>query len=96
MFTGGAAGAAGRSTAGGCGAARCVAGGAGAGSVGTMRAWPGVGRNATAGRIPIANAISSAKAAVITMTAKTLPTSSIGLRRSRTAFKPAPAGIAAV
>jgi hypothetical protein len=43
-----------------------------------MRAWPGTGRNATVGRIPSASAISSAKTALTTTTANTLPTNISG------------------
>jgi hypothetical protein len=57
--------------------------GAGACCVGTMRFWPGVGRNATVPvvRIPIASAISSASTALIPTTANPLPISRTGLRR---------------
>ncbi len=57
--------------------------GAGACCVGTMRFWPGVGRNATVPvvRMPIASAISSASTALMPTTANPLPISRTGLRR---------------
>jgi hypothetical protein len=57
------------------------AAGNGAAWTGAIRAWPGVGLNATAGLIPSASAISSANAALTTTTAKALPASISGLRR---------------
>lgn len=63
-------------------------GGAGAGCVGTMMFWLGLGRKATVEWILTASATSTATAAVIKTTANVLPTSRKDLRRCVLSSRP--------